>query len=729
VNTVVEILDSIAGGAAWGDRTDGQLLDLFVGRRDQDAFAAVVRRHGPMVRGVCRRVLRNPADADDAFQAAFLVLARKAGTIRRELLAAWLYGVAFNTARKLRRTNARRAARECPLAEQVEPHAAADPNRELLAILDEELSRLPERYRSVIVLCDLEGRTRREAAKALNCPEGTVGGRLARARALLAARLTARGAAPAAGLLAAVLADSAAQAVPPAAVAAVVRAVGVDDLAGAAAKGLISPNVAHTTEKVLKSMFATKLRTLAASLLCCGFALACAVGAIHLANARPASGEPAPRFGGGGAARPAPADAGPKKLSLIPLKTLDAKPTAEKLAKLLPAAVTVAAVRDENALVVYATAKGTDDVRLVLRALGEELPKDEPARPAEPKRYATFRFRDADWDEVLKWYAEESGLTLVAAVKPKGKVTIGSTREGGYTFADITDLINEALAPQKFILVRRKLTFFIHPTDEKIEPSGYQGVELSDLKNWGKTELVEVAIPLQGLNAPEAKPEVEKLLTPFGSVAGLRGKVIVVRDTVGNIERILKTLAAIENPPKVGPVEPAPARPKTYSMRFEKAAWKDVLAWYAAETGLTRVGDAGPTGTFTLVPPTGKEYTLAEITDLINDALLAEKWLLVRGEKTFTLLPADDKVDPKWAPRVKVEELHLCGRTELVEVVVTPTGVVAADIIDDVRKLLGPFGQVSGLGNNVLVIRDTARNVRRIVRTFGEQGGANNPKK
>src|SRR5262245_50638448 len=109
---VGRILDTITEAT---ERTDGQLLDLFVRLRDEEAFAAVVRGHGPMVLGVCRRILRNPADADDAFQAAFLVLARKAASIgTRELLAQWLHGVAFNTARKLRRTNLRRATRERP---------------------------------------------------------------------------------------------------------------------------------------------------------------------------------------------------------------------------------------------------------------------------------------------------------------------------------------------------------------------------------------------------------------------------------------------------------------------------------------------------------------------------------------------------------------------------------------------------------------------------------------
>ena len=225
LNTVVQILDTIAEEAARADRTDGQLLDLFVRLRDEEAFAAVVRRHGPMVLGVCRRILRNAADADDAFQAAFLVLARKAASIgTRDLLAQWLYGVAYNTARKLRQSNTRRATREAPLAEASEPQAnAPDIRDELLAILDEELARLPERYRAVIVLCDLEGLTRRETAKRLACPEGTVAGRLARARDLLATRLTARGVVPAAGLLVAVLTESAAMAVSPAVVAGVVR--------------------------------------------------------------------------------------------------------------------------------------------------------------------------------------------------------------------------------------------------------------------------------------------------------------------------------------------------------------------------------------------------------------------------------------------------------------------------------------------------------------------------
>jgi RNA polymerase sigma factor (sigma-70 family) len=142
---------------------DSELLEMFLRTRDEEAFAAVVKRHGPMVLGVCRRILRNSADADDAFQAAFLVLARRAASLGSpDQLAPWLYGVAFNTARKLRRTLARRAVREGQLDQGCEPPAPSTGERdELLALLDEELTQLPERYRTVVVLCDLEGLTRR----------------------------------------------------------------------------------------------------------------------------------------------------------------------------------------------------------------------------------------------------------------------------------------------------------------------------------------------------------------------------------------------------------------------------------------------------------------------------------------------------------------------------------------------------------------------------------------
>ena len=180
-------------------RTDAELLERFLDRGEsdaEDAFATLVARHGPMVLGVCRRMLPASHDAEDAFQATFLVLARRAGTIvRRERLASWLYGVAVRTAKVARRRAARERAAETRLmdASGVESEPSGD-REDLLPILDEELNRLPQRYRVALVACELEGKSRREAARQLGIPEGTLSARLARGRKMLRDRLRRRGA-------------------------------------------------------------------------------------------------------------------------------------------------------------------------------------------------------------------------------------------------------------------------------------------------------------------------------------------------------------------------------------------------------------------------------------------------------------------------------------------------------------------------------------------------------
>src|SRR5262245_3462035 len=181
--------------------TDGQLLTDYLNRRDEAALATLVRRHGPMVWGVCRRVLRNYHDAEDAFQATFLVLARKAASVvPRELVANWLYGVANQTARKARATTAKRRARERQVMQMPE---AAETEQDLWSdlqpLLDQELSCLPDKYRAAIVLCDLEGKARKEAARQLGVPDGTLAARLARGRVMLAKRLARHGLAVSAG--------------------------------------------------------------------------------------------------------------------------------------------------------------------------------------------------------------------------------------------------------------------------------------------------------------------------------------------------------------------------------------------------------------------------------------------------------------------------------------------------------------------------------------------------
>jgi RNA polymerase sigma factor (sigma-70 family) len=243
--------------------TDAQLLECFVVRRDEAAFAALVRRHGPMVWNVCGRVLRNLHDAEDAFQATFLVLVRKADSVvPRERVANWLYGVAFQIARKARAVAARKQAREKQVTEIPEP-AIQEPDDcpDLWPVLDRELSLLPDKYRSAILYCDLEGKTRKEAAGNLGVPEGTLSGWLSRGRALLAKRLARRGLSASAGVLAVGLARGAsAGAVPAGVLSAAIRAVAEAGTSEITAAGPVSPAVELLAKGVLRTMLVRKLR-------------------------------------------------------------------------------------------------------------------------------------------------------------------------------------------------------------------------------------------------------------------------------------------------------------------------------------------------------------------------------------------------------------------------------------------------------------------------------------
>jgi RNA polymerase sigma-70 factor (ECF subfamily) len=249
--------------------TDGQLLDRFRARADasssEAAFAALMARHGPMVLGVCRRALRNPHDVADAFQATFLILVRKADTVRvDDSLGRWLYGVSRRVSVRAKRAAARQSAREVGgFALAADPSAGADTDvGELRGILDEEIGHLPEKFRSAVVLCELEGLGHDEAARQLGCAPGTVKSRLSRAREKLRSRLIRRGVAPAAWAL---YAESTSAAVPARLMETTVKA------ALRSADGVISPAVTLLNQGVLRAMFVKKLSlitiTVAAGLL------------------------------------------------------------------------------------------------------------------------------------------------------------------------------------------------------------------------------------------------------------------------------------------------------------------------------------------------------------------------------------------------------------------------------------------------------------------------------
>jgi RNA polymerase sigma factor (sigma-70 family) len=237
--------------------TEGQLLDRLARQGDEAAFEAIVARHGPMVLGICRRVLRDPGDVEDAFQATFLVLVQKAGSLRRrDLLGNWLFGVASRVALRARAVAARRRAmeRSGPAIEPAAPASGDDPgavaDRELQVILHEELGRLPAKYRRPVLLCYLEGLSHEEAARQLGWPLGTVKGRLARARELLRTRLTRRGVAVPASAVAAAIARQADATVP----AALVQSTVQGALAVAAGRTLVVGAVAANVATLVKGV-------------------------------------------------------------------------------------------------------------------------------------------------------------------------------------------------------------------------------------------------------------------------------------------------------------------------------------------------------------------------------------------------------------------------------------------------------------------------------------------
>src|SRR5262245_29534030 len=262
---------------------DARLLASFTARRDADAFAALVRRHGPLVRGVCRRWLRDAADVDDAFQATFLVLVRRADAIAQPgQLACWLHGVARRTARSLQTRLLRRRQRFADKVVLAEIPARPAPDLDLGPLLDDEINRLPEKYRRPIVLCHLQGLSRREAAGLLACPEGTLSVHLARALHMLRRRLVQRGLAPAAA--AALLVPAAADAVPPLLLTSTVRA---------AVQSAAPERIVALTEGVLRMFLIQRLARGAAYLMAIAALLAGGTLLVNqLANGTQAQAEP-----------------------------------------------------------------------------------------------------------------------------------------------------------------------------------------------------------------------------------------------------------------------------------------------------------------------------------------------------------------------------------------------------------------------------------------------------
>jgi RNA polymerase sigma factor (sigma-70 family) len=321
-NGVLDMLQRLAPRKGLAEHGDAELLGRFLAEGDAAAFEALVRRHGPMVLGVCRRVLRNEADAEDAFQATFLVLATKAGSVApRSLVGHWLYGVACKTARKAKAMSDRRRSKEGRAAR---PETAEPAPEGWADLLDEELSRLPEKYRAPVVLCELQGKTIRQAAELVGCPQGTLASRLARGRNLLAEKLRRRGLTLTGAALAALLAGgSASAAVPAALVASTARAASL-----LAAGEALPAGVAALTEGVLKMMLLNRLRSVVALLVLVALAGGAGLLSVVAAGGRPEKAGAAPR-----PPLPAAAPAASKRVAAAAPKPLSGREELAALAR------------------------------------------------------------------------------------------------------------------------------------------------------------------------------------------------------------------------------------------------------------------------------------------------------------------------------------------------------------------------------------------------------------
>jgi RNA polymerase sigma factor (sigma-70 family) len=517
---VLPHLCRLIGPRPGDDSSDRDLLARFLGRRDEAAFAGLVRRHGPMVLRVCRRVLRHEQDAEDAFQATFLVLARRARRVARpEALGSWLYGVASRVALKARSAAARRDRHERRAARTMDgPPAGGEGRAELRAVLDEEVSRLPDKYRRPVVLCYFEGKTYQEVARVLGWPAGTASARLARAREVLRGRLARRGLALSAVALAACLAGESA----PAAclMAGRVARAAVLWLADPAAAG-VSTRVIALTEGVVRAMLMRKLKGLAGVVLAVGLAvggagflgrpgaLAPAAGSdgrgVAPAEAagrsgadEPAADDPRSRAAAGPAAEP-PGRAGAPPRALAPPTGEGARPPQTRIG-LINMARVLKSYKKLQALQADWRARAQESQQKVaaLREQAQEFQArcDDPATPAATREQLTQKVR-----QLNRQVEDEREQAQARLGKASGEAVAAAYRE-------VEDAANR-------VAKLRGLELVLFYTDAVTEQDFYDPAALQRKLSQPGALVPLVAAPgmditdavIEGLNGAGARPD------------------------------------------------------------------------------------------------------------------------------------------------------------------------------------------------------------------------------
>ena len=500
--------------AAAPSESDAELLGQFAATRDEPAFAELVRRYAGLVWGQCRHLLPNEADAEDAFQATFLALARRPGAVRTAV-GPYLHGVAYRVCQNARRLAGRRKKHEVASATSEATHPVADSAWDAaLAAVYAEVHRLPEPQRVAFVLCVLEGRGLTDAAAELGVKLGTLSARLSRAKRVVMDRLAAR------GILAGMAAVSALA--PGGATGAV-----VDKAVQTAVGAAVVPAMVQSLTHGVTNMAAFKLKALAAGVLLAS-GLTLGVGSGWLANAQDRG------------------EKGPPVATLPKVAKLVAPPTEFKYVPVPNNQFATAAefeklVRDNETggytfagcvpLKGFNAAKGNATVpALVFR---------KTPNPDKEKLYAV-NFDKVPWTTVMDVLAKELELTTVGEARPQGTCTIKLNRK--LPAGELMDLLNEVLAQQKLVLVRGEQTLRLWPADKPVPQLFVPSVRVEDLPNRGKSEIVSVVIPLIAGTAEDALTLAKKRKSPLGEVTLLGQSQLFVRDSAGAVAAIATSI-------------------------------------------------------------------------------------------------------------------------------------------------------------------------------------------
>jgi hypothetical protein len=345
-------------------------------------------------------------------------------------------------------------------------------------------------------------------------------------------------------------------------------------------------------------------------------------------------------------------------------------------------------------------------------AAGNQPPVRSDATPEEKsKKSFAVRFRKAEWKDVIAWYAKISGLKLVGDTLPPGPVTLEPPRNQKFTIEELTDVLNEAMTWHDLTLVRGQGSFTILSTNKDIPTAAVPRIDLQDLPRRGKTELIQLELPIPfGLDPSDAVTEIGKMTSPFGRVSEVKGKRLLVVDTSINAIRIAGLLG-----PRLD-LKRDPLIPQSRKVRFQRAHWDDVIDWYCQITGLTPFLTVAPKGHLTFIPQSDeKEFTVAEITDILNAELARQKLWIIRRHRTFVVDRMDQRLALQWVPQIELGELHNYGTSELVQVLIPLKKGVMTRIGPDMEKVLTPmWPRTLFTKTNTVAILDNAGSVRSV---------------